>query len=435
LGKDLIVTSFPQRWKQPKDDPLNVLEGIIQDINAKTKEPVRSVYDLAVTITSRCCGLIDRHGLGDNEYQFLDMFESSIGTATDHETILFNEFNEASVQASDWLKHHRKPNRFSRNIESTSRQIEHSAKREDRFKYDDHNHEPLFVDKLLDIGDETDLLAETKDIRDELNMLKMIMENQDSVLPALEQAILDIFKEESRNQQEIKKRFKEQRSTIDHHIKDVERMDKQAERIYSSITDLLDLKQKHANAFEARFARDQAAGTARQGQTIMVFTIVTIIFLPLSFIAAVFAIEMPEWRNTLTLGYVSKYMFGIGFLVSLPMIAIALSLDSIADAFYALKRRFRKAPDPLDTGPGLRNLADMRVARTISAPSHAARSIRRSVETDRVNFLFPVTSIGSARSPERIINVREKLENGNLPPGVSKTGFRLRTSKEIERVN
>jgi hypothetical protein len=27
---------------------------------------------------------------------------------------------------------------------------------------------PLFVDKLLDIGQETDLLAETKDIRDEV---------------------------------------------------------------------------------------------------------------------------------------------------------------------------------------------------------------------------------------------------------------------------
>jgi hypothetical protein len=39
------------------------------------------------------------------------------------------------------------------------------------------------------------------------------------------------------------------------------------------LTHLLDLKQKHANAFEARFARDQAALTAHQGQTILVFTI------------------------------------------------------------------------------------------------------------------------------------------------------------------
>ncbi|KAL8820842.1 MAG: hypothetical protein Q9191_007431 [Dirinaria sp. TL-2023a] len=79
LGNDLIVTSFPQRWEQPKNDPLNVLDGIIEDMNSKTRPPVKSVYDLAVLITGRCSGVFDRHRLGDGDYQFLDMFESSIG--------------------------------------------------------------------------------------------------------------------------------------------------------------------------------------------------------------------------------------------------------------------------------------------------------------------------------------------------------------------
>ena len=79
LGDDLIVTSFPQRWKQPKNDPLNVLDGIIEDMNSKTRPPVKSVYDLATLITGRCSGVFDRHRLGDEDYQFLDMFESSIG--------------------------------------------------------------------------------------------------------------------------------------------------------------------------------------------------------------------------------------------------------------------------------------------------------------------------------------------------------------------
>jgi hypothetical protein len=76
---DLIVTSFPQRWGQPKDDPLNVLDGVIEDLNSKTRPPVKSVYDLAMLITGRCSGVFDRHRLGDEDYQFLDMFESSIG--------------------------------------------------------------------------------------------------------------------------------------------------------------------------------------------------------------------------------------------------------------------------------------------------------------------------------------------------------------------
>ena len=73
-----------------------------------------------------------------------------------------------------------------------------------------------------------------------------------------------------------------------------ERMKSQARGVYDSVCDLLDLKQKHANAIEARYAREQTDGTSRQGKTLTVFTIVTTIFLPISFIAAVFAINMND---------------------------------------------------------------------------------------------------------------------------------------------
>jgi ankyrin repeat protein/Mg2+ and Co2+ transporter CorA len=368
LGKDLIVTAFPQRWQQPRNDPLNVLDGIIERLNSKTQEPVRSVYDLATVITERCSGVFDRHRVGDEDYQFLDMFESSIGDATEMETMLFKEFNTASAQASAWLQHHRRASRFSRHLEAENRHREHQNRRhtphhththalvdppvkEEHFGYDDGSsltNAPLFVDKLLDIGAETDLLAETKDIRDELNMIVKVLEDQRSVIPDLETSISDIYKEEHKPQQDLKRHFRDQLKTIDTHIKDLERMDKQAERIYKSITDLLDLKQKHANAFEARFARDQAAGTARQSQTIMVFTIVTIIFLPLSFIAALFTINIQEFPHqpgsdepSLPMAYVFKFMFGIGFAISIPFIAIALSFDAIGDFFREIKRRWR----------------------------------------------------------------------------------------------
>lgn len=365
LGKELIVTAFPQRWQQPKNDPLNVLDGIIEDINSKTREPVRNVYDLALIITGRCIGVFDRNRM-EEEYQFMDMFESSIGDATEMETKLFREFNIASAQASQWLQHHRRPNRFSRHLEAEGRVIEHQnrhatsphshahALSEHPIHEDQYSHEagpvhaPLFVDKLLDIGSETDLLAETKDIRDELAMIAKVLEDQRSVLPDLESAISDIYREAHSPLSDVKRRFKEQLKTIDTHCKDIERMDKQAERIYLSVTDLLDLKQKHANAFEARFARDQAAGTARQSQTIMVFTIVTIVFLPLSFIASLFTINVREFPHqgggeepSLPLSWVAKYMFGIGFAISIPLIGIALSLDAIGDTFRELKRRWK----------------------------------------------------------------------------------------------
>jgi hypothetical protein len=48
------------------------------------------------------------------------------------------------------------------------------------------------------------------------------------------------------------------------------------------LKDLMDLRQKHANLSEARFTREQTVETAKQGNTIMVFTIVTILFVSVS---------------------------------------------------------------------------------------------------------------------------------------------------------
>lgn len=492
LGKDLVVTAFPQRWQQPRNDPLNVLDGIIEDINSKTRDPVRSVYDLAMIITSRCSGVFDRHRIGDEDFQFLDMFESSIGDATEMETVLFKEFNTASRQASAWLQHHRRPNRFSQHLEAEGRQREHHNRRhmphhshehaladpptgEDHFAYDDTDrtaaHAPLFVDKLLDIGAETDLLAETKDIRDELNMIAKVLEDQRNVLPDLETSITDIYREEHKSQQDLKRRFKDMAKTIETHIKDLERMDKQAERIYKSITDLLDLKQKHANAFEARFARDQAAGTARQGQTIMVFTIVTIIFLPLSFIASIFTINVSEYPHdasdnlSLPLSFVSKWTFGIGFAISIPFIAIALSFDAIGDFFREVKRRFRAHKAKKDqtrrgsaSKHGINDTTDIEYVVDMRALEHAlsaGRSTmirpdgRRSIEsylgsarwTDG-GSLLPVTSRGTTRVGEKsgtlvtngtgTLAGRLSVERQTPIERIS-TGFMMRGSGDVER--
>lgn len=483
LGKDLIVTAFPQRWQQPKNDPLNVLDGIIEDINSKTREPVRSVYDLAMIITGRCSAVFDRNRMHDESYQFLDMFESSIGDATEMETHLFREFNLASAQASVWLQHHRRPNRFSRHLEAEVRHIEHQNR--GRIHHHSHRHaltDPptdesqylddrmgpahalLFVDKLLDIGHETDLLAETKDIRDELNMIAKVLEDQRSVLPDLEISIIDIYREEHKNQQELKRRFRDQLKTIDIHLKDLERMDKQAERIYKSITDLLDLKQKHANAFEARFAREQAAGTARQSQTIMVFTIVTIIFLPLSFIAAIFTINIKEFPHSeqsgepsLPFGYVSKWMFGIGFAISIPLIAVALSLDAIGDFFDRVKRRFaeREKPEDSQYRPEIQDekydikySVDMRALEQALSAGRSTTRGRPSVESYLGGggslTLLPITSRGTTASPRKrdilvtnghVAAARRGSSATRRPIPVERisTGFRMRNSTDVER--
>jgi hypothetical protein len=71
----------------------------------------------------------------------------------------------------------------------------------------------------------------------------------------------------------------------------------------------------------------------------MVFTIVTILFLPMSFMASVFAINILEFPHDsiddggtdgtdgIHLSYVAKWMFGIAFCISLPLIIIAFFMS------------------------------------------------------------------------------------------------------------
>ncbi|KAI1132545.1 hypothetical protein F5Y10DRAFT_230813 [Nemania abortiva] len=75
-------------------------------------------------------------------------------------------------------------------------------------------------------------------------------------------------------------------------IKLIKEMDMYAGKVQMEIKGLLDRKQRHANAWEARFAREASEHTQRQSDITIVFTIVTVLFLPLSFISSVFAIQI-----------------------------------------------------------------------------------------------------------------------------------------------
>jgi Mg2+ and Co2+ transporter CorA len=95
-------------------------------------------------------------------------------------------------------------------------------------------------------------------------------------------------------------------------------MEKGAKSIYKNLFEVLDLKQKHANFVEVRISRDRALEAVQRGRTIMMFTVVTIIFLPTVFMATFFVInifEFPYAKDRASLGIRSQYMFSIGLAV------------------------------------------------------------------------------------------------------------------------
>ena len=93
----------------------------------------------------------------------------------------------------------------------------------------------------------------------------------------------------------------------------------------------------------------------------MVFTIVTIVFLPMSFIAAVFAIPVRDFPHqdgapSIPFSYVSKIMFGVGLAISIPLIAVAFAVDNLG---LLIKRTLRSLVfwrrSPQDSIPQRRN--------------------------------------------------------------------------------
>ncbi|KAK3073307.1 hypothetical protein LTR53_005209 [Teratosphaeriaceae sp. CCFEE 6253] len=357
VGKDLVLTSFAQRWQQPKEDPLNVLESTIEEINSNGTESVENIFDLAIMIGGRCFGTFDRSSITRDGSRFLDMFESSIGVAMDKETTLFGQFKDASQQVSLDLQRRQQSLQRAEHLEQVAVRKGHEdvvwqSSRDVRA----HSHKKeKAIETLLDIGLETELLSEVKDIRDELDIMRIVFDQQNQVLDqayAAMELILGTADEPqlhggtAAERRKITKRLDYNRRAVDHSVKEIDRMDKQAERIYYSMRDLLDLKQKYANAIEARFSRIQAEQssrqgnemarqgreTARQGQTLMVFTIATVLFLPLSFISSVLALHLSSIPEAMSLSYASKYIFGIGLTFAMICVLFALCWTSIERA-------------------------------------------------------------------------------------------------------
>ncbi|KAM0251719.1 hypothetical protein ACHAQJ_008040 [Trichoderma viride] len=119
-------------------------------------------------------------------------------------------------------------------------------------------------------------------------------------------------------------------------LEQVKKMNERARNTNSALNTLVDLKQKQNNMIDTRTARLQAEQSHKmaleaeaQGKALMVFTIVTIVFLPLSFIAAFFAIPTKEFgTGNLTLDFVSKITFPVSAATSFLFIAIGFATSN-----------------------------------------------------------------------------------------------------------
>ncbi|GFF54269.1 hypothetical protein IFM58399_09785 [Aspergillus lentulus] len=287
-----VITSTSQRQEESstvssqdaRDSSMStLLQHVLNDIaygetRGRSERPtsVNEVMQLALGAATgffieKCVQLADGTFKGP-----LEVFRESIRDVANRETELFQNFLKDLKQE----------------IEKRKARTERISSRSGRPSIRELPNNPHYI-----ISEETELLDQIRDINDELHMLRSLAEDQEIVW---KQAFADM---------ETQGRFSCTPTEI---ARDLDGMILEAEMTRDSIDTLLDLRQKQASLAETEAGRLQANDTARQSNNIYVFTLVTIFFLPLSWLTSLFALNIASFpHNGGTIEYQPQWLFPI----------------------------------------------------------------------------------------------------------------------------
>ncbi|RMZ89162.1 hypothetical protein DV736_g3603, partial [Chaetothyriales sp. CBS 134916] len=268
---ETLVTCFPQRWgtAAQTDEHQEVIENILLSLEYEDRRnKITNIFQLANFIVDRC---------GSN------MFESTPSTPKQLRCLeIFDESINDLINQRD-----RRSRIFFRNIKTSA----------------DDPPEGLF-----NILEEYQMLQEIKDIHDELQILLTVVDQQTRLMLKFTQnsnALLTAAGLGDRAQYGSWKLY--ERSQARHYV--LQKLIDKSNSVYQSILDLLNAKQHQANVSEARSSRKAAQQMEklareaelaakedrRQGDAIMLFTVVTIVFLPFSALTSVFGMNAIEF--------------------------------------------------------------------------------------------------------------------------------------------
>ncbi|KAL9098317.1 MAG: hypothetical protein Q9163_006008 [Psora crenata] len=293
VDNETVVTFFPGRENddhQGYSPSSDVRSLIYQDINGDYASQCHDPFDFAaLAVLHAVKALLGHDSDRDATLQVFRIFEEYIGILSERQNRSFKEFrdNQGFENAKD--------------IETET----HVDNRED-----------------------LNALLELRDLEDELTTIEKIIKEQKACIGDMMVQFHDLNIKHAKGLKGI-----EYLHDINHflgeHKAQTDSMLKSARAAKQAYKELLDMKQKQANVIEAHLAREQTKVAADQSRTVMIFTIFTIIFLPLSFFASVFGINAKEWSgpqsNLLPLHRIFTYMLTISVAVIIVALLAAFS--------------------------------------------------------------------------------------------------------------
>ncbi|KAF4163701.1 hypothetical protein CNMCM6936_000488 [Aspergillus lentulus] len=298
LDQRTVVTFFPNQEATTSEARLyeqaNLHNSIYNELNGDLARRFETAGDLAALIVQHAVTVLLDRTL-HHDLQVLRIFEESISILTESVTKSFKRFRSRGFTI----------NPAQHNKTADGRTMTEAERDERDIRVARQNREDLSA------------LLELRDIMDELGTIMKVLEQQTTTVKTMASYFADrgygkVFVQASL-------------ARLDEYRNQVQEMRENTILAQKAVENLLDLKQKQANVDESRLARWEAEVTQTQSRSVMVFTIFTVIFLPLSFFTSLFGINVREWSGT-EANPNFRQMFLIAGPSSVAIIVIALLL-------------------------------------------------------------------------------------------------------------
>ncbi|KAJ5920077.1 hypothetical protein N7516_010935 [Penicillium verrucosum] len=286
LDQKTVVTFFPNQEATTSEGKLfeqsNLHSSIYNELNGDLSRRFETAGDLAALIMLHAVTVLLDKTL-NHDLQVLRIFEESISILTESVTKSFKRFRNRGFT-----------NRPADHDRTSDGKIMTAAQQDYKeLQVARRNREDLSV------------LLELRDIEDELSTILKLLEQQDAVINSMV------------------KYFDNRGMRIDEYRSQINDMKENSHLTQKAVETLLDLKQKQANVDEAKMTRWQAEVAQTQSRAVMVFTIFSVVFLPLSFFTSLFGINAREWSGEQTNPTLGE-MFEIAAPASFAIISLSL---------------------------------------------------------------------------------------------------------------
>ncbi|OAR00700.1 hypothetical protein LLEC1_07215, partial [Akanthomyces lecanii] len=317
-----VVTFFPKREGDPIEGPLfqqaDLRDSIFNEVNVDLTGQCENALDLAaLSVLHAVTVLLDRSSHPDLEV--FRIFEEAISILTEKLTSSLKEFRTEGVRDKTF-DFEPVENRL-RFIRARHKAEGRRAERENR--------------------DNTSALLELRDIEDELVTLLHLFERQSRVISSMHAVYA---------RAELREHTVHGRLFLAEALKKATEYVRQAEEMIRRVRDtrddydkLLQMVQRQAQVDEVRLSRLHADVAGAQNRSVMIFTVFTVIFLPLTFFTGLFGMNTQEWGggNNLPLKTIGTVALPASVLLIVVSLVVAWS-TTVRRLFNYAIRGFRR---------------------------------------------------------------------------------------------